>query len=131
MSTLLMQTDNAVHSLENISIDQIKHEADQHHYQCQVISCARANTKSQVLSCIAKALNFPAHFGQNFDALSDCLTDMTCGDAEGMVIIIDQLPVAPHFSQKDQEVLIDVFRDTVDYFQKQKIPCFIFYQFNH
>lgn len=131
MSTLFIHSDNDVRSLENLTIDQIKHEADQHHYHCWLVSCEHANTKSQVLSCIADALKFPPHFGRNFDALSDCLTEMTCGDAEGMVIIVNQLPVVPHFSKKDQEVLIDVFLDTVAYFQEQKTHCFIFYQFNH
>lgn len=130
MSIFKNVSDHTACLLGDLSIDQIQHEASLKHYQCWVISCANAHSKSQVLSTIAQALHFPAHTGKNFDALSDVLTDMVC-DAEGMVIIVNQLPVAPHFSLQDQEVLIDVFSDTMAYFKEQKIPYFIFYQFNH
>jgi RNAse (barnase) inhibitor barstar len=34
-------------------------------------------THAQVLAAIGRALDFPDHYGQNLDALWDCLTDLT------------------------------------------------------
>ena len=36
---------------------------------------AHAQTKQDVLELIATQFTFPAHFGKNFDALYDCMTD--------------------------------------------------------
>ncbi|MEG1456417.1 MAG: barstar family protein, partial [Comamonas sp.] len=36
---------------------------------------AHAQTKQDILDLIATQFMFPAHFGKNFDALYDCLTD--------------------------------------------------------
>ena len=35
------------------------------------------------------ALDFPDYYGQNFDALADCLADVTAGDSEGWVLLWD------------------------------------------
>ena len=36
---------------------------------------ANAQSKQDVLDMIAQQFTFPAHFGKNFDALYDCMTD--------------------------------------------------------
>lgn len=45
--------------------------------------------KASFLKAIAAALEFPDHFGENFDALSDCLGDVTAGDHEGVLLLWD------------------------------------------
>ena len=51
---------------------------------------------------IARALDFPAYFGRNWDAVYDCLTDPSLMPAEGCVIIFDgysRFAAAPHRSR--------------------------------
>ncbi|MFB9503262.1 barstar family protein [Saccharothrix mutabilis subsp. capreolus] len=36
-----------------------------------------ARTKSAALAAIGEAMEFPDHYGQNLDALYDCLTDLS------------------------------------------------------
>ncbi|MEU4802668.1 barstar family protein [Actinosynnema sp. NPDC023587] len=36
-----------------------------------------ARSKSAALAAIGQALDFPDHYGQNLDALYDCLTDLS------------------------------------------------------
>lgn len=57
-------------------------------------NCAAATTKSEVLDVIAREFLFPKHFGKNFDALADCLTDMIykAGPQPGFVIVLEGLP---------------------------------------
>jgi RNAse (barnase) inhibitor barstar len=56
--------------------------------------------KQAFLDATADALQFPDHFGKNFDALSDCLSDVDCGDKAGVVFMWDGWsPLARHDEQ--------------------------------
>jgi Barstar (barnase inhibitor) len=46
-------------------------------------------SKAEFLTGVGEALDFPDYYGQNFDALSDCLADVVAGDSEGMVFLWD------------------------------------------
>ena len=48
-----------------------------------------APTKAEFLAAVGEALDFPDYYGQNFDALADCLADVTAGDSEGWVLLWD------------------------------------------
>ena len=47
-----------------------------------------ADSKSGLLAAIGEALDFPDYYGQNFDALADCLHDVGRG-AAGVVLLWD------------------------------------------
>jgi RNAse (barnase) inhibitor barstar len=47
-----------------------------------------ADTKSGFLAAIGEALDFPDYYGQNFDALADCLHDIGRGSS-GVVLLWD------------------------------------------
>jgi len=93
--------------------------------------CAEAATKQQVLALIANAFHFPKNFGKNFDALADCLTDLThkAGTQPGFLIVLEQLPNTPKFDKEARETLLDVFRDAADFWAEKKIPFRVFYSF--
>ncbi len=56
--------------------------------------------KQAFLDATAKTLEFPEPFGQNFDAMSDCLSDVTSGDSNGVVLMWDGWsPLARHDEQ--------------------------------
>lgn len=45
--------------------------------------------KSEFLAEVGRALDFPGHYGHNFDALADCLADVGRGDLAGTVLLWD------------------------------------------
>jgi len=45
--------------------------------------------KQELLERIARALSFPDWFGFNWDALRDCLTDLSWQSTEGYVIVLE------------------------------------------
>lgn len=47
-----------------------------------------ADSKASFLAAVGAALDFPDHYGQNFDALADCLHDIGRGVA-GVVLLWD------------------------------------------
>lgn len=69
--------------------------------------------KEQLLNHAATALHFPKSFGQNWDGLEDCLTDLEWVDADGYVIYYDHID-AFLTAQPDQfETLVEILRDAV------------------
>ena len=69
--------------------------------------------KEQLLNHVATALHFPGHFGHNWDALEECLTDMEWVDAEGYLIYYDHIDglLAAHPDQF--ETFVEIVRDAV------------------
>lgn len=49
---------------------------------------ASIKTKEQLLSAVAKEMNFPDYFGMNWDALHECLRDMEWLPAKGYVLFV-------------------------------------------
>ncbi|MEZ4557758.1 MAG: barstar family protein [Caldilineaceae bacterium] len=47
--------------------------------------------KASFLDAFAVALGFPSYFGQNWDALEECLTEMTWAPGTGYVILWDDV----------------------------------------
>lgn len=92
---------------------------------------AHALTKQDVLDLIAQQFTFPAHFGKNFDALSDCLTDPLhkSGPQPGFVVVLEQIPTTVKFDKEAREQLLDVFRDAAEYWADRKIAFRCFYSF--
>jgi hypothetical protein len=46
--------------------------------------------KEELLDNIAAALAFPSWFGRNWDALEDCLTDLSWREAPGYLLLFEQ-----------------------------------------
>jgi RNAse (barnase) inhibitor barstar len=62
---------------------------------------------------IAAQFTFPAHFGKNFDALYDCMTDPLhkSGPQPGFIVVLEQIPATAKFDKEAREQLLDIFRD--------------------
>ena len=69
--------------------------------------------KEQLMNAVATALDFPEHFGRNWDALEECLTDLEWVDGEGYVIYYEHIDplLAAHPDQF--ETLVEILRDSV------------------
>ena len=92
---------------------------------------ANAQSKQDVLDLIAQQFMLPAHFGKNFDALYDCMTDPLhkSGPQPGFIVVLEQIPATAKFDKEAREQLLDIFRDTADYWADRKIPFRCFYSF--
>ena len=75
--------------------------------------------KAQLLKNIASALNFPDWFGHKWDALEDCLTDLSWRDAPGHVLLIE----SPRPGD-DLGVLVDILRSSAEFWAGRGKPFF-------
>ena len=69
--------------------------------------------KDQLLNHAKAAMHFPGSFGDNWDALEECLTDLEWVDGDGYVIYYDHIDglLAAHPDQF--ETLVEILRDAV------------------
>lgn len=85
------------------------------------ISVARIASapKEGLLENIARALDFPHWFGGNWDALEDCLTDLSWRDADGYVLLLEGARPGDELG-----VLIDVLRTAAEHWAGRGKPFF-------
>jgi RNAse (barnase) inhibitor barstar len=83
------------------------------------IARIRFQEKDALLRAIAAALRFPDWFGQNWDALEDCLTDLSWLDADAYVLVFDHAQPGDDFG-----VLADVLRSSAQYWAGRGKPFF-------
>jgi len=50
-----------------------------------------AESKADLLGRFAESMNFPSYFGQNWDALLDCLRDLSWANGAGYLVMIEGL----------------------------------------
>jgi RNAse (barnase) inhibitor barstar len=131
MSLLKTVPPNVVQSIRAFRVTDLRDEAIRLGQHFLYANCASAATKQQVLACISESFHFPRHFSKNFDALADCLTDLTykAGAQPGFLIVLEQLPNTPKFDREARETLLDVFRDAADFWADKKIAFRVFYSF--
>lgn len=131
MSLLQTVPPNLVQSIRAFRVTDLQAEAAELGQHFLYAYCAEAATKQQVLAIIADAFHFPKHFGKNFDALADCLTDLAykAGPQPGFLVVIEQLPNTQKFDKEAREILLDVFRDAADFWAEKKVAFRVFYSF--
>ena len=78
-------------------------------YDRVVVIPAGLPNQTAVLRELAYRLEFPAHFGLNFDALSDCLRDLSWLPPGNIHLIHEDLPMAE--TRDEAETYVDVLLD--------------------
>jgi len=85
------------------------------------IGLSGAAGKDALMERIARALDFPRWFGGNWDALEDCLTDLSWSGAAGHVLLIEgaaDLPV------DERGILVDILVSAAASWAERKRPFF-------
>lgn len=118
---------NAVRPLAALSVETLRtwaHAAQNHFVQ---VSLHGKRERRLMLVEIGKALELPAWFGANLDALYDSLTDLPDRiAAPGYVIVLDGLHQG---AQTDENAaLLDVFRDAAEDFAGRGLAFRVFYR---
>lgn len=77
--------------------------------------------KAEILRQLAQALAFPSWFGGNWDALEDCLADLSWSTATGEVLLIEGAGGAV---ADDVGVLRDILDATASFWAERRRPFF-------
>lgn len=93
------------------------------------IDLSGITTKEEIFDRFAVALNFPSYFGRNWDALNDCLTDLTWLDEdknEGYLIWINNLQQLEQISEG--HILLDLLMNAAQFWSSQQKPLHLIFQ---
>ena len=123
---------NLVQAIRAHSVSELQNAATEAGHHFLYANLAKVQQKQDVLDTVAAQFNLPVHFGKNFDALYDCLTDPIhkAGAQNGFVVVLEHIPCNPRFDKEVREQLMDIFRDVSDYWSDRKTPFRCFYSFS-
>jgi len=94
---------------------------------CSVrIDLAGCRSKAELLARVADALEFPWWFGQNWDALADCLGDLEWLPAEGYVLLLDAADDLRRSAPRDFATVTEVFADAAHGWREHGTPFWVF-----
>ena len=122
---------NIVQSIRAFRVPELRDAALSLGHHFLYANLAESQSKQDVLDTIAAQFTFPSHFGKNFDALYDCMTDPLhkSGPQPGFIVVLEQIPAHAKFDKEAREQLLDIFREASDYWGDRKIPFRCFYSF--
>lgn len=122
---------NIVQSIRAHRVSDLQEAAQKLGHHFLYATLGDAQSKQDVLDTIGAQFTLPTHFGKNFDALYDCMTDPLhkSGPQPGFIVVLEQIPANLKFDKEAREQLLDIFRDTADYWADRKVPFRCFYSF--
>ncbi len=85
------------------------------------IELAGLATRDALLGAIAAALDFPRWFGGNWDALEDCLADLSWSKAAGHVLLIEGAAGLP---ADERGILVDILASAAASWKERGRPFF-------
>ncbi|MDA0189286.1 MAG: barstar family protein [Proteobacteria bacterium] len=94
-----------------------------------LLSCDLRETTAigTALRTLGEDLDFPEWYGANFDALADCLTDLSWNDAPGYVLTIHGADALHAADPAAFATLNAVFAEVIGEWTQRNIPFWVFY----
>ncbi len=108
-----------------IAVIEIETEVTQCDYAFFYLEGESIHSKEQFLEQIARAMDFPGYFGGNWDALEDCLTDLSWREAPGYVILYDHFDVFAEQVPDQFETALEILDASVEFWRAQGKPLFV------
>jgi RNAse (barnase) inhibitor barstar len=122
---------NIVQSIRAFRVQDLQEAAQALGHHFLYANLANAQSKQDVLDLISQQFILSTHVSKNFDALYDSMTDPVhkSGPQPGFIAVLEHIPANVKFDKEAREQLLDIFRDTADYWGDRKIPFRCFYSF--
>ena len=122
---------NIVQSIRAFRVSDLQEAAQSLGHHFLYANLGSAQTKQDVLDLIGAQFTLSTNSGKNFDALYDSMTDPVhkSGPQPGFIAVLEHIPANAKFDKEAREQLLDIFRDTADYWGERKIPFRCFYSF--
>ena len=81
----------------------------------------RCGTLKGLFFELSAAFQFPAYFGESWDALDECLCDLEWLCFERISLIVDSFETILPFDKKGKQTLLSVLQTAVEYWQAEGI----------
>ncbi len=90
------------------------------------IDLTKVRDKSALFERLATALKFPGWFGHNWDALADCLNDLSWLSANGHVILLEHCDDFSASQAEDFTIALHVFASASKAWREENVPFWVF-----
>ncbi|MCP4373788.1 MAG: barstar family protein [Deltaproteobacteria bacterium] len=91
---------------------------------------SKIKSKRNVLQVAGNTMRFPDYYGQNWDALNDCITDLNYWIAprNGYILFYEGYENLLFSSPKEWIIFLEILLDAIEFYQRYKPPLYIFLQ---
>ena len=95
------------------------------------LDAASIKTKSQFLGLLGRALTFPSWYGRNWDALEDCLTDLSWIEDGGLLVEVEGYATYAQADPDGFAILLDIFKTSAEYWRSEGRPFWVIFTGAH
>ena len=85
------------------------------------VDLAGARDKNGLLAAIGRDMAFPEWYGHNWDALSDCLTDLGWRPAEGYLVLLEHVDRLHARAESDLVAALNIFAEAAGVWREHGI----------
>lgn len=96
-------------------------------FACFEVNLGDSGRIDVALTRLGHGLGFPAWYGNNFDAMKDCLTDLSWCQAPGYLLIISGARRLQAADTAAFRTLNAVFATAIDEWRSQGVPMWVFH----
>ncbi|MDO6385012.1 barstar family protein [Uliginosibacterium sp. 31-12] len=89
------------------------------------IDLGTATDTTKLHHVLARALHFPDWYGHNWDALADCLSDMSWDEANTYVLALQRAEPLQTADPESFNTLVEILEDAVQVWHEQKIRFWV------
>ncbi len=127
LEELLTQSQNAgVFFVTHSDLEAIELAAQHNEAHFSAIDLQNCQGKTQLLDAIAKGMNFPPSFGKNWDALADCLSDLSWLTSDAFVLCFSNAESYRDIYEEDFKNLIEILEEASTSWSEQDSPFWAF-----
>ena len=96
------------------------------HFAVAPVSMKGATRVEALLGALAEALKFPDWFGGNWDALADCLNDLSWWGSEGYVLVIEHVEDLRAADPDGFATALEIFDEAAQRWAEERVPFWAF-----
>lgn len=82
-------------------------------------------SKRGAMSALSRDLDFPDYFGNNWDALADCLNDFGWAPAQGYLLRLSGAHALARSAPRDFAMLLEILQEAAQRWGEQGVPFYV------
>jgi hypothetical protein len=113
------------HAGASVDETELRKLAAVHGFQFALMDLRNVSDKAGLLGEVSRVLQFPPYFGMNWDALSDCLADLSWKPAAGYVLLFAGLSMLQEKAAVDVTVAVRILHAAADFWRQKGVPFYV------
>lgn len=96
-----------------------------HNVACCYLDGSNVLDKPTLMTAVARAMSFPDYFGHNWDALEECITELTWIEGDSCVLLYDHAAFLVAQHPDIWSTFYDVLQSAVDHWNQKSRPFYV------